>query len=180
MKHIRNITAEAWLAAGLAMLGILGFLFMSHLVAPPKVLFGRSLTAITPTLFPSIVLGTLAVLASTLVYTLRRSLFSEISQTFDEGAIGRVVLFFLVMLFYALCMAPLGFLISSALAMAAVSWLAGNRSVPQIIAVSVISPIVLYIISTRGLAVSLPELSSIEFFYARIFDLFSSTPEVAQ
>ena len=58
--------------------------------------------------------------------------------------------------------------------MVAVAWLAGNRSVVQIVAVSIISPIALYLVATRGLAVSLPELSSIEFFYARIFDVFQS------
>ena len=82
----------------------------------------------------------------------------------------RVVMLFGVMFFYALTMQPFGFFISSALSMAAVSWIAGNRSVFQIIAVSVLCPIGLYLVSTRGLAVSLPELSSIEFLYARVFD----------
>lgn len=82
---------------------------------------------------------------------------------------------FAVMLFYALAMAPIGFFFSSALSLAAVAWLAGNRSILQIVAVSVISPIALYLISTRGLAVSLPELSSIEFFYARLLEMASSS-----
>ena len=61
--------------------------------------------------------------------------------------------------------------------MAAISWIAGNRSILQICAVSIICPIGLYLVSTRGLAVSLPELSSIEFFYARLLDGFSGTSE---
>ena len=178
MKLIKQITAEAWLTGGLALLGILGTVFMSFLVAAPKVLFGRSLTAIPPSLFPTLVLVTLGVLACLLLYSLRKTLLSEVSKSFEEGAAVRVVLLFAVMLFYALCMAPIGFFLSSALSMAVVAWLAGNRSIPQIVVVSLFSPIALYLVATRGLAVSLPELSSIEFLYARIFDMFQ--PGVAE
>ena len=180
VKLLRSVTAEAWLAAGLALLGIFGLVFLSQLVAEPKVLFGRSLTAIPPTLFPSLVLGAMAVLGVALFYSLRETLIAKHSRTFEDGALPRVVMLFAVMLFYALTMAPFGFLISSALSMAAIAWIAGNRSVLQIVLVSVFGPIGLYLVSTRGLAVSLPELSSIEFFYARIFDLFDSAPEVVQ
>jgi len=162
------------MAFGLTLLGVLGFVFMSYLVAEPKVLFGRSLTAITPSLFPKLVLATMAVLASMLLYSLRGSLTSRESKTFEDGALRRVVMLFAVMLFYALTMEPIGFFISSALSMAAVAWIAGNRSLLQIGAVSIISPIGLYLVATRGLAVSLPELSSIEFFYAGIFDTVGS------
>ena len=173
VKSIKDITAEAWLTGGLAVLGIFGFAFMSKLVAAPKVLFGRALSAIPPSLFPALVLGALAVLACLLLYSLRRSLMSKKSTVFEGGALRRAIMLFAVMLFYALTMAPLGFFISSALSMVAVSWIAGNRSILQICAVSVICPVGLYLVSTRGLAVSLPELSSIEFFYARLLD-FSS------
>lgn len=153
---------------------------MSSLVAAPKVLFGRSLTAIPPSLFPAMVLGAMAVLAFMLLVTRRATLLVKESKTFEDGALFRVVLLFGVMLFYALTMAKLGFFISSALSMAAVAWLAGNRSIFQICFVSIVSPVALYIISTRGLAVSLPELSSIEFFYARMFDAASSVANDTQ
>lgn len=176
VKRIKFITAEAWLAGGLALLGILGVAFMSQLVAAPKVLFGRSLTAIPPSLFPSLVLGTMAVLAAALLYNLRRAIFAEHSKAFEEGVLPRVIMLFAVMLIYALTMAPFGFFISSALTMTAVGWLAGNRSIVQILAVAIVSPVALYLVTTRGLAVSLPELSSIEFFYARILDMIVPTP----
>ena len=129
------------MAFSLALLGILGLAFLPKLVAAPKVLFGRSLTAIAPSLFPSLVLGAMAILACLLLYSLRGSIRSKESKTFEKGALHRVVLLFAVMLFYALTMAPLGFLISSALSMAAVAWIAGNRSVLQICAVSVVCPV---------------------------------------
>ena len=176
MKIVKDLSAEAWLTGALALLGVLGLVFMSHLVAEPKVLFGRSLTAIPPSLFPGLVLGAMAVLSCLLMYALRSSLLNKENKTFEDGALLRVVLLFGVMFFYALTMSKLGFFISSALSMAAVAWLAGNRSILQICAVSIISPIALYLLSTRGLAVSLPELSSIEFLYARIFEAASSAP----
>lgn len=154
----------------LAFVGIGGVLFLGQLVAAPKVLFGRSLTAIPPSLFPMLVLGAMAILSVALLYTLRGSLLTEESKSFEAGALGRVVALFAVMFFYALTMAPLGFFISTSLSLVAVAWIAGNRSILQICAVSVISPIGLYIISTRGLAVSLPELSWIEFLYARVLN----------
>ncbi len=181
MKQLKDITAEAWLTLGLALLGVLGVAFMSFLVAAPKVLFGRSLTAIPPSLFPTLVLATLAVLSGALLYQLRHRLFSRESAAFEEGALRRVVLLFAVMLFYALTMAPLGFFFSSALSMAAIAWIAGNRSLPQILIVSIVSPILLDLVSTRGLAVSLPELSAIEFLYAGAIDAVTGlfgTPDV--
>lgn len=173
MKQIKFISAEGWLTFIIALVGLLGFVFMPLLVAEPKVLFGRSLTAIPPSLFPKLVLAALAIVAGILIYSLRGSLRSESSRTFEEGALGRVVLLFAVMLFYALTMAPIGFFFSSALSMAAVAWIAGNRSIAQIAFVSVVSPVALYLVSTRGLAVSLPELSSIEFLYAGIINSIS-------
>ncbi len=184
MKTIKYITAEAWLTGGLAVLGILGFAFMSQLVAAPKLLFGRSLSAIAPSLFPALVLGAMAVLAIALLYSLRGSMLAKEAKDFEEGAVLRVVMLLAVMVFYAVTMAPFGFFISSALSMVAVAWIAGNRSIVQICLVSIISPIALYIISTRGLAVSLPELSSIEFLYAWVFDIINNVsntgPAVSQ
>ncbi|MEM9127765.1 MAG: tripartite tricarboxylate transporter TctB family protein [Pseudomonadota bacterium] len=167
---LSKITAETWLTAAFLVLAGLGTIFMGQLVAEPKVLFGRSLTAIPPSLFPSLVLGALAALAAIRLYQIRSAFFSTLPEATGTSALGRVVMLFAVMFFYAFAMKPLGFLISSALSMAAVSWIAGNRSIVQICLVSVLSPVALYLISTRGLAVALPELSAIEFFYARVFD----------
>lgn len=170
MKVLKSLTAEAWLTLGLLVLGIGGLALMPVLVAEPKALFGRALSAIPPSLFPGLVLASMALLAAGHLFTIRKRLTSAASQSFEEGALGRVVLLFAVMFFYALAMDPLGFFLSSALALAAISWISGNRAVLQIAAVSVIGPIALYLVATRGLAVALPELSAIEFLYARILN----------
>lgn len=178
MNFLRKISAEAWLTGMMTLVGLIGVVFMGQLVAPPKVLFGRSLTAIEPSLFPYLVLVSMTVLGGLLLYTLRRSLFDTEDRAFEEGALLRVVLLFVVMVFYALTMGLIGFLFSSFLSMMAVAWLAGNRSIPQIVLVSFLSPILLYLVATRGLAVALPELDSIEFLYARVFNMFDTAPAV--
>lgn len=178
MKFVRRISAEAWLTGAMTLIGLVGVVFMGQLVAPPKVLFGRSLTAIEPSLFPYLVLISMTVLGGMLLYSLRDSLFDSERRSFDDGALLRVFLLFGVMVFYALAMGRIGFLFSSILSLIAVSWLAGNRSIPQILLVSILSPIILYLIATRGLAVALPEIDTIEFIYARIFNMFDAAPAV--
>lgn len=139
----------------------LSFLFVGTLIGKPKVLFGESLTAITPSIFPSIVLGLLAVLCTVhLVLGLRR----PTDSTGQTGIVGwrRGIVFFSIMTVYALALVPVGFIISSAIALAVLSWFVGNRVVVQIVIVSLIAPLALYLCATRLLAVSLPELNFIE------------------
>lgn len=177
MTLFGRITAEAWLTAFIFLVSLGGFVFMSSLVAPPKLLFGRSLSAIEPSLFPKLVLGATAVLSGWLFWQRRAEMIRSHAATVDYQGLTRAVLLFAVMVFYALAMKPLGFLVSSALSMAAISVVAGTRSVPVIVALALTAPVVLYLIATRGLAVSLPELSAIEFAYQRVFDLFAAAPE---
>lgn len=165
-------------------LGALGYVFLGSLVAPPKVLLGRSLTAIPPSLFPSIVLSLLFVLcAIQLVISFRAASASDEVDRIVGWRRGAV--FFGIMTVYALVMVHLGFIISSALAIAALSLYIGNRSIVQIVLVAVIAPILLYLAATRLLAVSLPELNAIQLAIAQVFELFqgsSSTieQEIAQ
>ena len=161
-------TPETLFALTCLVLGGLGFLFVGSLVAEPKVLFGRSLTAITPTLFPSIVLTLMFVLCA--IQLLLN--FRATAQV--QGAPGlegwrRGALFFGVMTIYALAMVPIGFIISSSITIAVLSLFIGNRNVLQIILVATLAPILLYLAATRLLAVSLPELNVIELAISRMF-----------
>lgn len=167
---LSRLSAEGWLVGGLFVLSLELLSFMNVLVAKPKLLFGRSLNAIEPTLFPTLVLVALAAIAAGILVAHRRTLVIVPKGGKESGQLILALQFFAVMVFYALTMVPFGFLISSAIALGAISWLAGNRSLIQIAAVAIVSPILLYIVATRGLAVSLPELSPIEFAYAWVFN----------
>ncbi|MEM9030609.1 MAG: tripartite tricarboxylate transporter TctB family protein [Pseudomonadota bacterium] len=165
----RRLDPEVLVAGTLLILSCLSILFMSHLVAAPKVLFGRSLTAIAPTLFPYMILSSLAVLNA--IFVLRCILRPEkiwLEGSGESNDWKRGVLLFCVMLFYALTMTVFGFFTSSALSLAMISMLVGNRSPVGIIPTAVVPPILLYLVATRVLAVSLPELSEIEFFIAGV------------
>lgn len=165
----RRIDPEVIVSAVLGVSSALSIVFMSQLVAPPKVLFGRSLTAISPSLFPYLVLSGLVALNILFLYRCKvrpEGFWSEPVYS-DQNSI-RGLLLFAIMLFYALAMAPLGFLISSVLSLTMISILVGNRSPWQIALVALLPPVCLYLGATRLLAVALPELSPIEFFYAYI------------
>ena len=161
-RRLDGIVATVLLAAAL-----LCIVFIDALVAPPKMLLGRALTAIEPSLFPLIILTALAGLCALFLLALRKQT-SAGEAVEDWGDWSRISGFFAILVAYALLFEPIGFLLSTALAITALSWLAGNRAILQIISLAVVSPVILYIVSTRLLLVSLPELSSIEFAYAAV------------
>jgi len=163
-------TPEAFFTLFCVGLAGLSLAFIGSLVAAPKLLFGRSLTAIPPSMFPMIVLGLLLVLSLALLVLHFRN-----PPEIDDGPNGlegwrRGAVFFGIMTLYALTMVPLGFLISSAITTALLSWMIGNRVIWQIAILSLVAPILLYLAATRLLAVSLPELNAIELFVARFFN----------
>lgn len=170
MKSMK-LTSEQWIVLALFACAALSAIFVNSLVAPPKVLFGRSLTAITPSLFPLIILSALAILCGAFFVWRHKNPGDFVGNRLSTGAWVRGTMLFAIMTLYALLMEPVGFWISSALSLTLLSWLAGNRSIPQIAALSLISPVLLYLAATRLLAVSLPELNTIELFYARVLGL---------
>ena len=172
VRLVTRLTAEAWLTLGLFLVSTLTLVFMDSLVAKPKLLFGRSLSAIAPSLFPKVVLGALALCSGALLVLRAREALHHAPRPAAGDGLGRALGLFAIMLAYALAMMPLGFLISSALAMAAISVVAGNRSVVATAVLALGAPAALYLVSTRLLAVSLPELDTIERAWAHLFALF--------
>jgi putative tricarboxylic transport membrane protein len=159
--------------AGILLLVATAFVFfIDNLVAPPKMLLGRSLTAIEPSLFPLVDLTMMIALCVLFLFFAWRKLSSPSTDTdlpeTERSDWGRVCALFGILVLYALTLNPIGFLISTVIAMVLLSLLAGNRNVLQIVALSILSPIALYLVATRVLLVSLPELSRIEFAYAAV------------
>lgn len=158
---------ESIFTAVCLLLGLLGGVFIQSLVGQPKTLFGAPITAITPSAFPSILLVLLALLsAGHLFFSYKHHNESDPV----EGIVGlkRGALFFGIMTLYALALVPLGFIISSAITLAALSWFVGNRVVWQIVLLTLTAPVMLYLAATRLLAVSLPEQNFIELAIARL------------
>ena len=166
-KTIR-LTPEVVMTTILLILSVLGLVFMGYLVAPPKLLMGRALTAILPGLFPSLVFSAIAVFSALFLFSLRGAPGQEQGETPAPSEWQRGIVFFGIMILYALTMVPIGFLFSSAIAIALLSIQMGNRSPVQTLLLSLLSPMLIYLAATRLLAVSLPELNTIELFYSRL------------
>jgi len=155
---------------------------LPSLVAKPKMLFGRSLSAMEPSLFPQITLILIVVMSCLLVpFAIRgmrrhSSTAEEITADLPlkEKPAFKVAIFFIVLVVYGLLLKPAGFLISSFLVICTTSLLLGNQNRIQIFLFAVLCPVALYLIATRGMLVSLPELNQIEFFYANIINRFNS------
>ena len=174
-----RLTPERAVLLVLLVISILAVIFINNIVAPPKVLLGRMLTAISPSLFPTLIistLGALSALALLLTFVGSKEATNTEGETspIDWSAMKRAALLFACMLFYAITMVPVGFFISSFLTLAMISVLAGNRSVLQIGGLAIAGPMILYLIATRILAVSLPELNFIEILYAHAINFLGA------
>ncbi len=163
-----KLTTEQRILLALFVFAALSVVFIGKMVGKPKLLFGQSLTSIDPNLFPLIILCGLAALSAAFFIWVKRNPDGIEEEKMPTIALVRGAALFGLMTVYALLMEPVGFWISSCFALSTVSWLAGNRSIAQIMGLAVLAPPLLYLAATRLLAVSLPELSAIEFFYARI------------
>lgn len=161
-------TPETLTTLSLLVASTLSLIFMSSLVAAPKVLFGRTLSAITPSLFPSIVLFLLAVICALALVVIRIGAAEPAGKGLTRGEWLRAATLFGIMIFYAVTMAPFGFLISTAIATTLISLQMGARSPVQIGLVALVAPVLLYLGATQLLVVSLPELDVIEMAYARL------------
>lgn len=168
MRFSLRATPEVVVLTILLVLALLGLAFMGALVAEPKLLFGRSLSALAPSLFPRIVITALAIICGLTLFRLAVTGQGQSEAPASRAEITRGIVFFGIMTLYALTMVPLGFLIASAIAIVLMSVQMGNRSVWQIAVLAVAAPVLLYLAATRLLAVSLPELNAIELAYARL------------
>ncbi len=125
-------------------------------------------------MFPAIALVIMAILCACALLLIMTGTVAEQHTRMERAQWGRAILFFGIMILYALTMGPFGFLISTAVAVTLISILMGGRSLIQIGLIATIGPVSLYLAATRLLAVSLPELVTIDLFYARVLNLFSS------
>jgi len=164
-------TAETYSVIVILVAAVLSLIFLGSLIATPRALFGQSLSAITPSLFPSIVLSILSALCIATLILFKTDPSEQISERLSRAQWQRAFVFFGIMILYGLTMVPLGFLISTAIATTLISLQMGSRSIWQIGGVSLVAPVLLYLAATRLLAVSLPELNAIEIAYARLLNL---------
>ena len=145
--------------AGLVFTAAAIFLFFitPYQVEKPVVVFGQSLNALDPTLFPRIVAVGMFGLGIWLFFKSfalnERNGFRDL----DREACINVAVSVAAFTLYALLMEPLGFILSSILLVGGLSLFYGIRNPVLIAAVSIVVPVAIYFVFTRALQVFLPE-----------------------
>ena len=116
--------------------------------------------ALTPRTFPAVVLFALAVVLTGLMWTRQRrsggASGSTPSDASSTGANSRVALLVGVLGLHAVALPVVGFILSSAALFIATSWLLGSRRWLRDAVLGLIAASVLFLVFTRGLALSLP------------------------
>jgi len=88
----------------------------------------------------------------------------------ESGGWLNISAFFILLVAYGFLLKPIGFLISSFMVICATSLLLGNRNWLQILLLAFLAPVCLYLIATRAMLVSLPEINQIELWYSSAFN----------
>lgn len=130
---------------------------VSSQVAPPKMLFGRRLAALDPTLYPRLVFGAMLLLA--LWYFVVSFRLRESNLLKGVGAAGfvNVGVTLVCLLAYAFALPRLGFVASGTALIAVLGLFFGNRNHLQTATVALLVPALIYFGLTRLMRVSLPE-----------------------
>ena len=142
----------------LLVFSVVAYLLIPYQIEKPRMLFGRSLMNLEPSLFPRLSIAGLFFLS--LWYLTHSFQIAEKNLFKEMGKAGviRVGVTFLVCLGYALLFEPLGFVLSSALMVLILTIYFGNRNILLIVAVTAAAPLIVYYLFTKTLQVSLPEI----------------------
>jgi len=150
--NFNTVTAICFL-----LLWILLFIMIPYQIAKPKLVMGRSLMGLQPTLFPRLAtFGAILLSIWYLAISFRlseKNLFKEVSKNTYFKVIASLIVFTA----YALLFEPLGFVLSSFLVAGTLSTYYGNRNILIGLVVSIGVPVAIYYVFTKLLAVSLPE-----------------------
>jgi putative tricarboxylic transport membrane protein len=141
----------------LIVFSVVAYLLIPYQIEKPRMVFGRSLMNLEPSLFPRLsIVGLFFLSLWYLTHSFQipeKNLFKEIGK----AGLTRVAVTFLVTLGYALLFEPLGFVLASALMVLILTLYFGNRNIFLIVAVTAGAPLVVYYLFTSALKVSLPE-----------------------
>lgn len=130
---------------------------VSSQIAKPRLVMGRSLTALDASLFPYIALGALLLLSLLFLYRCLKGEQKVQSFEFTLANFSRTLICLSIFLAYALLMNLIGFIAASGLTLFALTTYFGNRRWVLGIGVSVLFPVVIYYIFLNAFQVYLPE-----------------------
>lgn len=170
--------ADSILVAVVLLLTVAALAFGGPLIDEPPFALSSDISPLDPRLFPTVVLVGLAAVCGLFLINRARELeqagshpIAAASAADVAGGLKRQLSFLVVIVVCALLLEHAGFLITMFLLMAATSLLVGNDSLPQILSISAILPLSLYVLVTHFLRTSLPELDAIETALAPLLNL---------
>ncbi len=152
-----KINFNTKVAVFLILFSILFYVLIPYQIAKPKLFMGRALMGMKPTLFPRLtMIGLLGLSVWYFIHSFNleeRNLFKDL----DRKGLTRIGVTFVILVAYALLLEPLGFVLSSALTVGALTLYLGNRNIFILFLVIIVIPLAIFFIFTRALHVSLPE-----------------------
>ncbi len=132
------------------------YIIIPYEVDEPPTLFGQSGSDLDPKLFPTIVAVLFLVVG---VWYIVESLGLREKNDFKQLTLGNlknIAISVVVILFYALALEPIGFIISSFVVTIVLTLYYGSRNIFGIVGVTIVVPVGIYYIFTRLLQVYLP------------------------
>ncbi len=153
----RRVNFNTVLAAGCVLFAIFLFAVIPSEVERPPLLFGVKSGGLDPAFFPDLVAACFLLVG--LLYTAASLSLNDANgfrglKRENYFSVGFTVVMFVV---YAAILVPLGFVLASALVVAALSVFYGARHWLTILLVALGVPAVVYVVFRRVLAVALPE-----------------------
>jgi hypothetical protein len=154
----RRINFNTVLAAGCVLFSIFLFAVIPSEVERPPVLFGMASQGLDPTFFPDVVATLFLLVGLWYLYASFRLADRNDFRGLSRDNYTSVAVTTVMFVVYAAILVPLGFVLSSALVVGALSVFYGARHWITIVLVSVGVPAVVYVVFRRLLTVALPEL----------------------
>jgi putative tricarboxylic transport membrane protein len=130
---------------------------VSSQIAKPRLVMGRSLTALDASLFPYIAIGALLLLSLLFLYRCLKDEQKTQSFNFTPSGFSRTLICLSFFLAYALLMNLIGFITASTLTLFALTTYFGNRQWTLGIGISVLFPVIIYFLFLHAFQVYLPE-----------------------
>jgi putative tricarboxylic transport membrane protein len=141
----------------LMVFSIIVFILIPYEIEKPRLLMGRSLSGLTPSLFPRLSIIGLFILSVCYLVISPKMEEENLFKELKAKSLVRVLVTVAVFVVYALLFEPLGFILSSALMVCTLTLYYGNRNIFIMLLVVVGAPLAIYFIFTHILQVSLPE-----------------------
>jgi len=156
-KIFSRLSVHAYVALFFLVLALVFYFMIPYHIEKPKMVFGRNLMDMTPTLFPTIAALSLAAMCILSIINSylepEENPFKDMNWTSFRKIAGLIG----IMYVFALMFEPIGFLISGIIIVGFTSFYLGNRSPVMIAILAIGVPSSIYFIFINLLKISLPE-----------------------